>query len=54
MNRTDLEMAQDIINTMSMPKDARAKHVKKDKGLIEKVEISRMVLTEDNKMLLND
>lgn len=30
------------------------KKVKSDKGLIERVESSKIVLTEDNKQLLND
>lgn len=32
----------------------KAKRIKKDKGLIEKVESSTIVLTEDNKELLKD
>lgn len=30
------------------------KRVKKDKGLIERTESSKIILTEDNKQLLND
>lgn len=32
----------------------RVKRVKKDKGLIERTESSKVILTEDNKQLLND
>ena len=33
---------------------AAVKRVKKDKGLIERTESSKTILTEDNKELLND
>jgi hypothetical protein len=33
---------------------ATVKRVKKDKGLIERTESSKTILTEDNKELLND
>jgi hypothetical protein len=33
---------------------SRIKRVKKDKGLIERTESSKTILTEDNKELLND
>lgn len=34
--------------------DSKVKKVKKDKGLIERTESSKIILTEDNKELLND
>ena len=34
--------------------EGRVKRVKKDKGLIERTESSKVILTEDNKQLLND
>lgn len=34
--------------------DAKVKKVRKDKGLIERTESSKIILTEDNKELLND
>ena len=43
------ELAQEINNT---PK--KVKIVKKDKGLIERTESSKIVLTEDNRQVLND
>lgn len=54
MNRTDLERANNIVNSMSNPNNDKVKRIKTEKGLIERVEINKVVLTEDNKMLLND
>lgn len=54
MNRTDLERANNIVNSMSNPNNDKVKRIKSEKGLIERVEINKVVLTEDNKMLLND
>ena len=54
MNRTDLERANDIVNSMSNPNNDKVKRIKSEKGLIERVEINKVILTEDNKMLLND
>jgi len=47
-----IEMVQNVLN----PQDAqmRVKRVKRDKGLIERTESSKTILTEDNKELLND
>ena len=53
MNRTDLEKANNIVDAMNAPYD-NVKRIKSEKGLIERVDINRVVLTEDNKMLLND
>lgn len=54
MNRTDLERANNIVDSMSNPNNDKIKRIKTEKGLIERVEINKVVLTEDNKMLLND
>ena len=43
-------MAEQIIN--DTPKEV--KRIKKDKGLIERTESSKTILTEDNKQLLVD
>jgi hypothetical protein len=43
-----IAMAQSVLN------DASTKRIKKDKGLIERTESSKTILTEDNKELLND
>ncbi len=45
-----ISMAEAIIN--EVPKEV--KRLKKDKGLIERTESSKTILTEDNKQLLND
>ena len=44
-------MAQNILNN---DKAAPVKKIRKDKGLIERTESSKTILTEDNKELLND
>ena len=45
-----IKMAEEIIN--DTPK--AVKRIKKDKGLIERTESSKTILTEDNKELLKD
>lgn len=47
-----IALAQEVLDnkTVSHP----VKRVKKDKGLIERTESSKTILTEDNKELLND
>ncbi len=45
-----IAMAQAALSSGSAP----VKRVKKDKGLIERTESSKTILTEDNKELLND
>lgn len=45
----------EMVNTiLSNEEPQTAKRIKKDKGLIEKTESSKIVLTEDNKELLID
>lgn len=44
-----IEMANEILNG-----DAQVKKIKKDKGLIERADSAKIVLTEDNKELLKD
>ncbi len=46
-----ISMAESILNT-TPPKEV--KRLKKDKGLIERTESSKTILTEDNKQLLVD
>ncbi len=51
-----IEQVEDLLNNMEgkpMPKQ-RVKVDKKDKGIIERTENSKIVLTEDNKMVLHD
>lgn len=50
-----INTVQNIINNNEEPnKDGKVKKIKKDKSLIEKTEINKTIITEDNKMLLND
>lgn len=44
--------AEEIMNNMKA--ENHVKIVKKDKGLIERTESSKIVLTEDNRQVLND
>lgn len=52
MNKNDLSKANDIISSMN--KGSNIKKIKSEKGLIERIENEKIVLTEDNKMLLKD
>lgn len=47
-----IAMAQSVLSGAEVA--APVKRVKKDKGLIERTESSKTILTEDNKELLND
>ena len=47
-----IAMAQSVLSGADQA--APVKRVKKDKGLIERTESSKTILTEDNKELLND
>ena len=44
--------AEEIMNNMK--EAGNVKVIKKDKGLIERTESSKIVLTEDNRQVLND
>ena len=46
-----IELASAILDMDAQPK---VKKIKRDKGLIERVEGSTIILTEDNRELLND
>ena len=47
-----ISKAEEIMNNMKSAN--HVKIVKKDKGLIERTESSKIVLTEDNRQVLND
>lgn len=47
-----IAMAKDVLS--GADQQASVKRVKRDKGLIERTESSKTILTEDNKELLND
>lgn len=50
MNNQDLKKATNIIDSMN--DNAKFKRIKSEKGLIERIDLNKVVLTEDNKMLL--
>lgn len=52
MNNTDLNKAVNIIDSINT--NNSVKIIKSKEGLIERVEINKVVLTEDNKILLKD
>ena len=52
MNREKLLKANNIVDSMN--NKSNVKRIKSEKGLIERVELNKVVLTEDNKMLLKD
>lgn len=47
-----INKAEEIMNNMKAANHIKV--VKKDKGLIERTESSKIVLTEDNRQVLND
>lgn len=49
-----VQLAQAILATNAQQAAPKVKKVRKDKGLIERAESSAIILTEDNKELLND
>lgn len=54
MNTDEKIMAvSEILNNTEEPKKP-VKRIKKEKGLIERTETSKIILNEDNKQLLND
>lgn len=52
MDKINFDKAENIVNSLNNP--SKVKRIKNEKGLIERVEINKVVLTEDNKMLLKD
>lgn len=49
-----IEMVKELLKDDEKVKKPTMKRLKKDKGLIERTENSKIVLTEDNKELLKD
>lgn len=49
-----IEMVKELLKDDEKAKKPTMKRLKKDKGLIERTESSKIVLTEDNKELLKD
>jgi len=54
MNVMDTKEKIEIANQILNMEQSKVKRVKKDKGLIERVESSKTILTEDNRELLRD
>lgn len=52
MKKEELFKVDNIVNSINNAKNA--KYIKEKDGLIETVNLNKVVLTEDNKMLLND
>lgn len=48
----EIEMAEELAQNLTSPKEVKV--VKKDRGLIERTESSKIVLTEDNRQVLGD
>lgn len=53
MNQEILKQADEVINKIDNPKQ-KVKVVKKEKGLIERTEVENVIITEDNRRVLND
>lgn len=54
MDENKLKQAEELVNALSGIDPNRIRRVKNDRGLIERTESSRIVLTEDNRQILND
>ena len=52
MTLEGIERAEALAQNLNAPKEVKV--VKKDRGLIERTESSKIVLTEDNRQVLND
>lgn len=52
MTTEQIERMEDLVQNINIPQQVKV--VKKDKGLIERTESSKIVLTEDNRQVLND
>lgn len=54
MDERILDKAESLVNALSGVDPNRIKKVKSDKGLFERTESSKIVLTEDNRQILID
>ena len=50
INKEQISTIENMVDSMN----GDVKLVKKDKGLIERTESSKIILTEDNRQVLND
>lgn len=54
MDENKLRQAEELVNALSGIDPNRIRRVKSDRGLIERTESSKIILTEDNRQILND
>lgn len=54
MDENKLKQAEELVNALSGVDPNQIKRIKSDRGLIERTESSKVVLTEDNRQILND
>lgn len=54
MDENKLKQAEELVNALSGVDPNQIKRIKNDRGLIERTESSKVVLTEDNRQILND
>ena len=52
MKTEQFDKVEALAQEINMPNDV--KYLKKDKGLIERTESSKIILTEDNRQVLTD
>ena len=52
MTSEQIDRAEALVQNVNAPKAVKV--VKKDRGLIERTESSKIILTEDNRQVLND
>ena len=52
MKQSSITNIENLVSQMSP--DQTTKRIKKDKGLIERMESEKIMITEDNRQLLND
>ena len=54
MDVNKLKQAEELVNALSGLDPNRINRVRNNHGLIERTETSKIVLTEDNRQILND
>jgi hypothetical protein len=54
MDENKLKQAEELVNALSGVDPNQIKRIKSDRGLIERTESSKVILTEDNRQILND
>ena len=54
MDENKLRQAEELVNALSGIDPNRIRRVKSDRGLIERTESSKIIITEDNRQILND